>query len=64
MTIAHIPCSTHHIDSRSLERLGVYIPRRNLAGTFINPAGIIPHSKHRAKSMIIYDIIDILLSII
>jgi hypothetical protein len=41
---ARYNCS-HQIDSRSLERLGVYVPRENLSGTFINPGGILPHSK-------------------
>ena len=43
------PHSTHHVDSQSLERLGVYVPRANVAGTFINPAGIIPPSKKYSK---------------
>ena len=32
--------SANHIDSRSLSRLGIYIPRSDVAKTFINPAGI------------------------
>lgn len=32
----------HHMDSRSLERLGLYIPRGDPSRAFVNPAGIAP----------------------
>ena len=34
----------HHMDSRSLERVGVYIPRRDATRSFVNPSGIQPPS--------------------
>ncbi|XP_003383698.1 PREDICTED: uncharacterized protein LOC100640101 [Amphimedon queenslandica] len=41
---------THHIDSRSLYRLGVYVPRDNVGSAFINPGGILPPNYHRIRN--------------
>ena len=37
-------CSAHHIDTRSLQRFGVYVPRNTSVKTFINSAGTAPPS--------------------
>ena len=36
--------SAHHVDTRSLDRLGVYIPRGDASRVFVNSAGTIPPS--------------------
>ncbi|CAI7991464.1 hypothetical protein GBAR_LOCUS755 [Geodia barretti] len=36
--------SAHHVDVRSIQRLGVYVPRNNSVKSFINSAGTIPPS--------------------
>ena len=43
--------SANHIDSRSLSRLGIYIPRSDVAKTFIIPAGIMA-SQGKSLAMI------------
>ena len=41
--------SSRHIDSRSLERLGVYVPRGNINATFVNPGGISPFRFNKTR---------------
>lgn len=57
--ILNLFCSSRHIDSRSLQRLGVYVPRENVGATFINPGGISP-----PPSKMRYGIIQVLIFVI